>query len=308
MNKTIWLLIPVFISLHSFSQPFTLEVKVKNQPENKIILGTISGDRFTPVDSLPAQNNTVRFTFSPDARPGMYRLVFGQTLYAKIMNDPPQQIDFVFNDEHIIFETDFDKPEDNLQVILSEENRIWFEFRGKEKQFQKDLNELEAEIGYYRQAEQTAEAADRIEKYNRLQKERDHYLLATAEKNPERLAAKWIRMYREPFLDGNLTPQERKELFQKEYFTNIDFSDETLIDSSVGSDRVFRYLTSYNQKGWTKKQLEQDYCKAVDVVFAGTGQNPKVAQFIRDYVIQGFEILKMDTVIEYIRNQYPDGR
>lgn len=308
MNKTVWLLISVFISIHSFSQPFTLEVKVKNQPVNKIILGTISGDRFTPVDSLPAQNNSVRFKFPPNAVPGMYRLVFGHTLYAKIMNDPPQQIDFVFNNEHIIFETDFNTPEDSLQVILSEENRIWFEFRGKEKQFQKDLNELEAEIGYYQQAAQPAEAAVRIEKYNRLQKERDHYLLATAEKNPERLAAKWIKLYREPFLDGNLTPQERKELFQKEYFTNVDFNDETLFYSSVGSDRVFRYLTSYNQKGWTKKQLEQDYCKAVDVVFAGTSQNPKVAQFIRDYVIQGFEILKMDTVIEYIRNQYPDGR
>ena len=40
------------------------------------------------------------------------------------MNEAPQQLDFIFNNEDIIFETDFEKPAENLLVVLSEENRV----------------------------------------------------------------------------------------------------------------------------------------------------------------------------------------
>lgn len=92
-------------------------------------LGSIRGDKFTPVDtlelqqvegSLPVENNLdsqgsihqvtsshqmkqVSWQFPANATPGMYRLVFGQTAYAKVMGEPPQQLDFIFNKGDIVF-------------------------------------------------------------------------------------------------------------------------------------------------------------------------------------------------------------
>jgi hypothetical protein len=126
----------VFMFFHSFvfAQTYSLNVRIKNQPENPVVLETISGDKFSPVDTLelqklagglPDETNTgsqsaiqqvtsshqlkkkVSWQFPANATPGMYRLVFGQTTYARVMGESPQQLDFIFNKENIEFETDF---------------------------------------------------------------------------------------------------------------------------------------------------------------------------------------------------------
>jgi len=125
----------VFIFFQSFvsAQPCSLTVRIKNQPDNPVVLGTISGDKFTSLDTLELQqmagsstseNNSglagniqqvtsshqlkkVNWQFPANATPGMYRVIFGQTTYARVMGDSPQQLDFIFNNENIVFETDF---------------------------------------------------------------------------------------------------------------------------------------------------------------------------------------------------------
>ncbi len=93
----------------------------KNQPDNPVVLGSIRGDKFTPVDTLEllkvagssvSENNSgsqetihqvtsshqmkkVSWQFPENAAPGMYRLVFGQTTYARVMGESPQQLDFI---------------------------------------------------------------------------------------------------------------------------------------------------------------------------------------------------------------------
>ncbi len=306
------LVISAFAS-KSFSQQFTLEIQIKNQPVNHVVIGKISGDDFKPADTIlvypvktasAAKIKKAGFKFPPNYSPGMYRLVFGQTTYAKVMNAAPQQLDFIFNNENLIFETDFEAPQDSLLVILSEENRVWNEFQHKEKVYRKELLELEQEINYYKNKEQQNEAARKTVEFNLLQKEREAFISQMAEKYPNLLATEMIKMYREPFTDGNLTQQERKAVFHKEFFTPLDFTNETLINSSVYTDRIFYYLTSYNQPGMTKQQLENEYIKAVDVVLANTNRNQKVYEFILGYLVHGFEVLKMDKVLNYIAENY----
>ena len=305
------------IALHAYSQPFTLEIQINNQPDNHIILGEIKGDNFIPLDTLlvhPVNKNSIsenskaaQYTFPENLATGMYRLILGQTTYAKVMNEAPQQIDFIFNNEDLILESDFDAPEDSLLVVLSEENRVWVEFLRNEKQYQKLLKEWENEVDYYqknRTTDNDKKLQNAINHYNTLQKEHNGFIGEMISHYPDLLATKMIKMYQTPFLDGNLSQQQRKTLFQNDFFKTLDFSDERLIHSSVYSDRIFYYLTSYNQAGFTKEQLESKYIKAADVVIANTNQNQKVYEFILGYMIHGFEVLKMDKVIDYIADYY----
>lgn len=328
------------------AQPYSLQVNISNQPDNPVILGSIRGDKFTPVDtlelqkvtgSLPADYNTgsqsavqkvtsnyqmkeVRWQFPASATPGMYRLVFGQTTYARVMDEPPQQLDFIFNKENIVFETDFKAPQDSLKVIASEENRMWFNFLQKEQLLNDELELLEKEVDYFQKriaaakssspaetnlAELEQQASQKANAFNQLQLERDRFIENTVNDNSGLFAARLIQTYREPLRDGYLTEEERKKSVQQEFFRYVDFSDESLINSPVLTDKVFDYLVSYNQPAFNREQREVAYIKAVDEIMAHLQDaNEKVAEFILNYLVDGFEGLGMENVLNHIAGNY----
>lgn len=306
MKKNHILFLMLFLGIHfiAFSQPFTLEAEIKNQPGNPVIFGELKGDKFTPIDSAKTVNNTVKFSFPENAHPGVYRLIFGQTLYARMMNEPPQQLDVIFNNENILLETDFNAPEDKLLVILSEENRVWLEFKRREILFREELNTVEKEVDFYRLTNNAEKLPQTIESYNRLQNRRNEFITEITAKNPGLLASEMILLFREPFLDGNLSAQERKHIFHEEYLKNKNFSNENLIYSQVYTDLVFSYLVSFNQKEFTSEQRETEYKKAVDLILAATNKNQTVYEFILGYLVHGFEVLQMNQLIEYIADNY----
>ncbi len=314
--KLLGILLFVFTETFLHAQPFTLEVEIRNQPDNDIVIGTIKGDDFIPIDTLKAkpaeseQAKKISYTFPQDTPIGMYRLTLGQTLYSKVMEEAPQQLDFIFNKENLIFETDFNAPQDSFIVVLSEENRVWIEYARQKNEYKKEQIELEKELNLcQKKKKETPDSTANedcniyVNQYNSLQNKRETYITEMSNHYPKLLATEMIEMYREPFTDGNLTESQRKKLFQQDFFKSLSFSDERLIQSSIYSDRIFYYLTSYNHAGATKEELEKDYIKAVDLILANTNQNPKVYTFICNYITHGFEVLKMDKVTDYIKGK-----
>ncbi|SHE46237.1 hypothetical protein SAMN05444274_101421 [Mariniphaga anaerophila] len=327
-------LIFLFFSLVAFPQSYSLEIRIKNQPESKIVLGTLSGEVFTAVDSVEysrlfMQNEkgvkVAKFNMPADFHTGMYRLVFGQTTYAKVMGESPQQLDFIFNAKNIVFETDFKAPADSLIVIQSEENRVWFGFLKKEKEYRKKLNLLEDEVDYlqmqYGKAKESGESssaingieakmAQRANAFNQLQMEKNSFIEQAVEANNTLFASRLIGLYREPFRDGFLSRHERLEYFQRGYFRFFDFSDQSLINSNVITDKIFEYLVTYNNKNFTNEQREIAYIKAVDVIMNSVKKsvndntaNP-VYRFVLNYLITGFERLEMKGVLVHISEKY----
>jgi len=108
-----------------------------------------------------------------------------------------------------------------------------------------------------------------------------------------------------PVLDGYLTKDERNEVYRKDFFKVLDFSDERLIQSSVYTDKVFEYLVSYNIPEFSQKQREDAYIKAVDIVLPAVNKNKNVYSFIRNYLLNGFKMLQLQHVIDYVNKNYP---
>lgn len=294
------------IAKNLMAQPFTVNVSVTNQPENHIVFGSVRGDDFSPIDSsfLYPQSGNVIFEFPPDATPGVYRIVLGKTAYAKIMDEPPQQINFIFNNENLVFKTDYKQPEAELKVIESVENAIWFDFLSKVKILKWTIKRLEQEANFLWERGDSAKAISRANEYNSLQMERDLMIKETAAKHEAMLVSKFVANERLPILDGYLTPHERKESFKKDFFKGLDFSDERLINSSAYSDKIFDYLVSYNHPDLSKQQRENEYIKAVDIIFSNVNTNENVYRFILEYIVNGFATLQLDNVISYISKNY----
>ena len=284
--------------------PYNIIVKVANIPDNQIILGKINGDKFTPLDSTNSAKGLIQFKLPADCQPGVYRLILGQTTYAKIMNEPPQQLDFIFNNENIDFTTDFKSPHDSLTVSQSDENKIWHSFIKKEKTFKRKFLMAEKELDYYRDKNDISELDRSIKEYNRLQKQRTELIDEAIRNHPDLFATKLIKMHREPFLDGNLIQRKRVRLFKSEYFENVEFNDETLINSSVYTEKAFMYLMKYAQRGLTREQQLQEFKNAVDIILYNTNGNEKIYEHILDYLIRGFERLNLNELLTYIAVQY----
>lgn len=301
-----WILFFVFAG-NSFAQPFSVEIFISNQPKNYIYFGSVKGDDFTPIDSsyIYPESGKVKFDFPDNAHSGIYRIVMGKTPYARIMDESPLQLNFIFNNENMVLKTDFKEPVKKLEIIQSEENKIWYDFLSKDEILWQEINRLNKELDYYRSIGDSAKAIDKATDFNTLQMERDQFVKNSVQQSEGLLVSAFIKNQRRPVLDGYLSPGERIDFFKSEYFKMLDFSDERLIHSSVYTDNVFEYLVSYNHPEFSQEQREEEYIKAVDVVLGSINKNEHVYLFIRKYLIHGFEVLQLKKVIDYINKKYP---
>lgn len=295
-----------FLGGNSFAQTFTVEVQIKNQPGNAIVFGSIKGDDFTAIDSTTLKQSfgKVTFTFTENAHSGVYRIVFGSTPAARILNEPLQQLDFIFDNENLVFDTDFKDPVENLKVIESKENLVWFGFLAKDKILQQNIDLLEKQIDQHWLIKDTAKVIEKANEFNQIQMERDLFVIKTSQENRGLFAAQMIKNQRQPLLDGFLTPEERKTSYKNEFFKTLDFTDAALINTSVYTDHIFNYLVSYNNPMFTQKQRETEYIKALELIVPNIRQNDEVYRFIMGYMVHGFNVLQMDNVIGYISKKY----
>ena len=116
-----------------------------------------------------------------------------------------------------------------------------------------------------------------------------------------------MQMYSEPFLDGKLPENQRKDVFKAEYLNLFDFNDNSLINSEIYTRTAFRHIMSYARRGLTKQEQEAAFKKAVDRLLSKLTANEHVAVFVVDYLMRGFERLGLNELLTYVANNYnPD--
>jgi len=305
MNKSIIsiCLLLFGVSLQGKTQNFTLTAKITNQPDNPVVLGWIEGDNFTKTDSATVVNGQVQFSLPENAAPAVLRLVLGLTPYARVMNDDPQQLNLIFNNEDIEVALDFKDPVASLRVIRSNENRLWYDFMRRQNEYENALGLMEKEVDQLWQKTDSAKAIQTSNEFNRIQMDWDLRVAQIVQQNEGTFAARLISLKRKPMSDAFLSKEERKETLQSDFLNGIDFSDESLIHSSAYTDKIFDYLVLFNQPGLSEEQRSAAYIKAVDNVLSKTAGNPQVATFVKSYLIHGFEVLGMKDVQAHIRNK-----
>ena len=275
----------VLMDYLSLAQSYNLDVKIINQPHEYVRLESVSGDNYSILDSVLAENGEVHFEIPTNAHVGVYRLVLGKTGYARVMNQDPQMLDFIFNKENIQLKTDFKNPLQAVQVIHSDENRIYFDFLVRLKEYEKLLTTMEQEADNYWEKGDSTKAINASNEFNRLQLDWD---LKTAQTSLK---------------DAFLSPKERNENFRNEFLKTVDFSDEALIYSTAYTDKIFEFLTLFNQPDYNQHQRTVTYIDAVDRIFSKMGKNEQVDHFITDYLLHGFHVLGMKEVIDHINEK-----
>ncbi len=278
----------IVFQINLFSQ--TVIIKIIDAPTNAILL-QLEGEKTSEIDSLILQNGS--FQFSLDGKHnGFYRLQF----------DSKQSLTFINDGKDIEIASKFKNIQENLEVINSKSNALYFNFIKLNKLYKTKNELLNIILTHY----------PREDKYynttkNRLieiQKEYKQFIEVTSQENPKLFIARYIKSAQLPILDISIPSQEQLTYLKNHALENIDFNDSEMIYSDLFANKSIEYLTYYRNQQLPKALLEQEFMKAVDTLLNKAKVNELVYQQMTEYLVDGFTKFGFDVIINYIVDNY----
>ncbi len=291
--KIFAVIIGCFFFISVFSQKYNLEFTIQNIPNPKVYLLSFYGDDNKLVDSLSGiGSGKFTTTFTDKNKPGLYRLFI----------DRETTIDFIFNKENVVFNTDYNESVDSMKIVQSEENKLYYEFLKKDRQYQRKLELISPLVTNYPKDDKFY--LDVKKQYTLIQNDRDAFVSALIAKNPQSYAAKIFKIKKTPFIDSELNEYDKMEYLKKHFWDNVDFNDTALFHSNVFTSKVLSFLMLYNNRNYPPHIQEEAFINAVDVILPKARVNKKAYEFIMNFMMSGFENFKFERVLEHISKNY----
>ena len=299
---TIFILTFAVLSAVFSNSGYTLAIRLAKLPDSKVFLASLRGDAYKIIDTAELKNSVCTFVLSDNAQPGMYRIIPENALSQGRRNTPMNTVDIILNREDVNIKTVYPWLQDSLIILESNENKAYYDFLKQENLSQKKMELLQNMLAQYPADDELYFSV--IKRYNDLQKEQQQFIVQTCERYKGSFAASLIAMHKTPFLDANLTETERQSYYKKHYFDELNFSKNDLIYSGAYTHSVVRYIMLYRDPALPQPELEKEFMKAVDIVLANTSEDPEVYDFVINYLMEGFERLKLDNVLKYMADNF----
>lgn len=291
--KNLFLICLVFVSFALFGQTYTVEISLNNLPSKSAYLLSIYGDENNLLDSTMFDNaGTVKFVFGHNRHIGMYRLYI----------DKETTVDFIFNKENIKLSCDYNNPVESMNVITSLENKLYYAFLSQDENSQRKLELLMPIINYYPKDDKFYSEASKT--YNALQQNRDKSIVEIIRKNPKTYASKILNIKRTPIVEASLDETAKMKYLKDHFWDLVDFNDTLLFRSSVVTSKVLSFLILFNNRKMPQPLQEQSFIEAVDIVLPKAKVNEKMYEFILNFLMNGFENFKLESVLAHISANY----
>ncbi len=274
---------------------YTIKVKVDEHPMSQVMLANFYGDKNAIIDTLFTDiDGNLSFVFSDNQPVGMYRLYFTKEVFA----------DFIFENENIELSTEFDFPMDSMKVISSWSNKVYYEFLRAEHNFNIKLELLNPVVTYFPKDDNFY--FDIVNKFDKLQKQRDNYILNVAKERPDAFVSKFILFQRTPIMPTDISESEKSDFMRNRFFDKINFDNPELLRCDAYPNRLINFLSLFSNRNYTQEELENSFINAIDILMAKPFDNLLVKEYVIEYLIKGFERYGLERVITHIANTYND--
>lgn len=277
---------------------------MQNLPSNSkpMLLRIFNGNMYV-VDSLPVLNNqTVTFNVPDNTESGMLRIILGMSPYAQFINGEASHLDILYTREDIELNIDFNNPDNSVEVIRSDENRNYFNYMKKDNRYFMKLGSLEQVVVQYPDRDAFYDMA--LKYYKEFQQERDKWIDSCYHSNPQSLAARILNTRRMPFTEGNLTPQERDSVYREQFLSRIEFTDTLLLNTNIYTDKLFQYINFFLNRDAGPRESEDLIISVLDRIEPQISANEQIRNNLLQFLISGFEAMKMENVLAHISNNY----
>ncbi|WP_445748460.1 TlpA family protein disulfide reductase [Polaribacter sp.] len=300
MTKTI-LGFLIFVSSISFSQHKIKGILVPKVKTDWVILYKIEGTKQVFVSNTSLKNDSLKIgnkkeavsifeiTLPSNAKSGAYRATYAL--------EGAGSVDFFFHKEDVTFRLNPQYPDETITFLKSEENKLYKEYLTKISEAQEKLDSIQISA-FQNQSINNKEAYKKA-----LAK-----VLKTQQKYEELAKNKYIFPLVKATLRNNIpeietSPDAYMEAMKTSYFDKIDFSNETLKNSSFITDRVadFVFYLSFSDDEKTQQNLYKEAIKKV----LGKIKSQNYQKDIIEFLITQFEATKNLEIIDYLfENQY----
>ena len=288
MNRTFLLLFSLLASV-VYGQQYQINGSVPGLENKDVYLLSIQGDSRKIVDTASTdQTGSFQILLKKDFPPGQYAIVTG----------PKQMIELIFNNENIRFVTTGSGDQDQVQIIESVENMIYYNYLSVKGETMYKLDLLDPLLQYYPKSDTFYSLA--LHEAKALQTHLNERVGELIENNPNTLAARFLRVDKPVFADPALSKLEQKAYLKAHYFNDMDFLDTTLLHSNILTSKIISYMGLYQQRDMSQKQMEDQLLLAVDTIMQKALVDQQVYEFVINFMINGFEHVGFERGLEYI--------
>ena len=289
MNRAILILT---LLLHSFV----------SLPQNHKISGTIPGlkNKEVYLMKMVAENRAIIDTASTDLTGSfIFELpnIFPIGQYA-IVSGPNQLIELLYNNEDIRFVSTGANSNDQVQIVESVENKIYYDYLYTKGMtlYKTDLlgpllQNYPVNDPFYQQV---------IKQFNLLKENLNIRVETLVEQNPETFAAQVIQTDKPLLPDPSLNAKQQSVFLRTHYFDETSFTDTLLTRTNILSSKIVGYLSLFQENNMTKEQLEDNLLIALDTVLIKAAANQQVYEYVIDFLISGFQAIGFEKGLEYV--------
>jgi peroxiredoxin len=274
---------------------YSIDVEFQGvEEDHQLYLGLQRGAAIMPIDSALLKDGKISFQLDTSAVKGIYRLILNDSTF----------LDVIFNKENISLKTDNSLSWDKTTVLRSEENRLLCVYYQNSQKMDDKIEAFMAEG-------QLLYEEDRINNQDKLLALKDSVFLyeqqknAMAEsimkKNPQQFAAKYIIAQTLPvYTEKAKNSYKNKFAFlQEHFFDNIDFTENTFVQTGVLFYAMQDYLSNFVQPKNTAQ-----YTKAVDKILALSADGQENYSYCLEILMRTFEQSPFEEVYIYIVENY----
>lgn len=287
----------IFIACASMTYAQKIRLKVEGQKDTTVFLIKFFGSRLNYADTAQMKNGVVFFD-GKKQKPGIVGLLLPGQKY----------FEFVYNNEDVQLETEGPDFIANMNIIKSEENKIFIPYVKYISGKKGEANKL---------AEQRAKLKDSDPEYTRLSKEIDvlnkevdDYQKALIAKNPNMLVGKIVKMSLDvevpeapknengAIIDSNF----RYKYYFEHYWDNVDFTADALVNNPIFHNKLEFYFG--------KNMMIQHWDTIIKYAFKfcdGLDKKSKMFEYSVGWIATNFgksQIMGMDKVYLYMLNRY----
>lgn len=281
------------IFFNAGAQNYVLQGHIEHYTGKNLYLFALKGHRELPIDTA-LTDTTGHFVMQIPKKSdiGLYRLGLENMEY----------IDLIFNYEDIVFSTNFLHLVDSINFIKSKENKIYYSFLKETGEEHYKIELLAPLLRVYPGNDPFYTSIK-----NKFTSIQDYFIkkIQNVEKNHKNTyAARLISSEQDPIIYWEPGKLNQKTYLKNYFFKYIDFGDVLLLNSDLFPSKILQFFSLYSNKNFTKEEQEQEYIKAMDILFGAADETPVVFDYVLDFVIDGFERFQFDSVMDYIAENY----
>ncbi len=277
----------------SYSQESLIDITILDLPLHKVVFKEFLGNQQILVEEAKTDHEgKVRIVLGEEMHPGIYRLEF----------DSNSGLDFIFSGEDVSIVIDKELSLSMLEVIKSEENRVFFEYLEMKGDYGKRIELLENMLMYYPSEDSFYFQME--EHYYELEARFRHFLDNLYAAQHRKFVSSIIQWDQLPDIDPSMIAPVRRNYLKAHYFDKVDLSDTLIVYTPLPTIKLIDYLTLYVNPGISMSRQEDDFIQGIDSLMSFFHDNKRLQEVMVNYMIDGFQHYGFERVLTYLVENY----